>query len=76
MMKSLNMGNAQREAVRGGNSAMSAIARDAARPVLGPGHGRPDEHGLTSETGHHLIAQPDGNRRTARWVRQQDLMRA
>jgi DNA-binding NarL/FixJ family response regulator len=71
MVKSLNMGNAQTGAVWPGNGAMSAMARDPARPVLGPGHGRPDEHRLTSNTEHHLLAQPDGNRRTARWVPEQ-----
>jgi DNA-binding NarL/FixJ family response regulator len=70
-MKSLNMGNAQTGAVWPGNGAMSAMARDAARPVLGLGHGRPDEHRLTTRTEHHQTAQPDGNRRTACWVPEQ-----
>lgn len=42
------------------------MARDTARPVLGPGHGRPDEHGLTcvSEWGdpmHIRLAVVDGH---------------
>lgn len=71
MMKSLNVGNTHPGAVLAGKSAMSATARDAARPALGPGHGRPDEHGLTSETEDHLNAQPDGHRHTARWAPEQ-----
>jgi hypothetical protein len=76
MMKSLNMGNAQTGAVLAGRSAMSATVRDGARPVLGLGQGRPEEHGLTSETEDHLMAQPDGNRCTARSVPEHDLVRA
>jgi hypothetical protein len=68
MTKSLNKGNAQPGAVLAGRGATSAMARDGARPVLGLGHGRPEEHGLTSETEHHLMSQPDGNRCTPRWV--------
>src|SRR5579862_2293223 len=70
-MKSLNMGNAHTRAVLAGKSAMSAMAQDATRPVPGLGHGRTDGHGLTSETEHHQAAQPDGHRRTARWVPEQ-----
>jgi hypothetical protein len=71
MTKSLNKGNAQTGAVLDGRGATSAMTRDGARPVLDLGHGRPEEHGLTSETDHHLIAEPGGNRCTARWVPEQ-----
>ncbi len=65
-MKSQNAGNAQTGTVLAGRSAMSAMARKVARPVLGLGHGRPYEHGLTAETERHSMARADGNRRTAR----------
>jgi hypothetical protein len=67
MMKSVNRGSAETGAVLAGTGAMPVMARGTAaggedvKAVL--------ERVLeTSETEHPSIAQPDGNRRTARFM--------
>jgi hypothetical protein len=56
-MKSMNTGNAQTGTVLVG--AVPVMARESS------GHGDPGRGG-DAETEYHSIAQPDGNRRTAR----------